>query len=59
MLKSDALSLLNLNKSNIRLSIQNGLLVMEFDKDIGWMALTRLEAIELVKVLADRINGMV
>lgn len=60
MLNKDALSLLQPgddNRQQMQISVQNGLIVMEFSKDTGWLALSREETIALIKCLADRLNS--
>lgn len=44
--------------TQMRLSVQQGSLVLEFEKDIGWLSLNKTQAIEFVQALASHINTM-
>lgn len=44
--------------TQMRLSVQQGSLVLQFEKDIGWLSLNKTQAIEFVQALAAHINTM-
>ena len=46
------------DKSSIRLSVQGELVVVEFARDIGWLALSLAEAKELVRMLRVKITEL-
>lgn len=60
MLNGPALGLLNTKddkRQQMQVSVQNGLIIVEFQKDTGWLALNREEAIAFIQCLADRLNS--
>lgn len=45
-------------RTQIRMSVQKGLFVLEFNKDIGWIAMNKDETIRFIQAIANAVNHM-
>lgn len=45
-------------RAAIRLSCQNGFVIMEFEKSVDYLQMSRTEATNLLKALVERVNEL-